>query len=118
MSFNPLLFIDVAKNIKESAATEEFYRSVVNRAYYGAYGYIKNKINFADYSYSSHQNLIDNFKKSRDREQQIIGKKLEALFAKRKVADYKYDEEFKVFNCDYCINEAQAIVAMFDKIKP
>jgi len=116
MNFDPSLFINVAKELNSTAKTEESYRSVVNRAYYGAFGYLKNKLNIADYGPSSHQTLIDCFRVSFDREQRIIGKKLEALFENRRHADYKYNIEFKGHSSQYCIEEAEKIIEMFNKL--
>jgi uncharacterized protein (UPF0332 family) len=116
MSFNPILFINVAKDLNSSAKTEESYRSVVNRAYYGAFGYLKNKLNLTSYGVSCHQDLIENFKRSDDIEHKIVGKKLEALFEKRRQADYKYNEEFKSHSCQYCIEEAEKIIELFNNL--
>lgn len=115
MSFNPTLFINVAKGLNNSARTEETSRSIVNRAYYGAFGHLKKSLDFPDYGTSSHQKLIDLFKYSVDKQSRIIAKKLEALFAKRKHADYVYHSEFKE-SCQYCIEEAENIIKMFDSL--
>lgn len=115
MTFNPALFIDVAKDLNQKAKTEETYRSIVNRAYYGAFGYIKARLGFADFGTSTHQKLIDILQQSPDKNTKIIGKKLEALFLKRKMADYKYDEEVKNHSCEYCIQEAEKIIDLFNK---
>jgi uncharacterized protein (UPF0332 family) len=113
MSFNPILFINVAKDLHNSAKTEEASRSVVSRAYYGAFGHIKKKLNFSDLGTSTHQKLIENLKYSNIKEYKIVSKKLEALFKKRKLADYCYHDTFTE-SCQYCIEEAESIIVMFD----
>jgi uncharacterized protein (UPF0332 family) len=116
MSFNPILFINVAKDLNSRASTEESYRSAVSRAYYGAFGYLKDRLDLADYGPSCHQNLIDNFKNAGDKNSKIVGKKLEALFERRKHADYKYRDEFTDHNCQYCIQEAEKIIELFNNL--
>ena len=116
MSFKPILFINVAKDLNSIAKTEESYRSVANRAYYGAFGYLKDKLDFPDYGPSCHQNLINIFKFSEDKESKIVGKKLEALLEMRKKADYRYHEEFKDHTSQYCIQEAEKIIELFDNL--
>jgi len=78
---------------------------------------LKNKLNFPDYGASSHQKLIDNLLAYNDRDHKLVGKKLESLFLKRKIADYKYHEEVKSHSCQYCIQEAEAIISLFNKIQ-
>lgn len=116
MSFKPISFVNVAKDLNKTAKGEEYYRTVINRAYYGAYGYLKEKLEFADYGPSCHINLINVFKNSEDKGSKIVGKKLQALLEKRKQADYKYHEEVKDHTCQYCIQEAEKIIELFDNL--
>lgn len=115
MSFNPIKFLNVARDLNSIAKSEESSRSVVSRAYYGAFGHLVTKLHFNSYGTSVHQDLITSFLESGDRKRKILGKKLEGLFKKRKHADYKYHEEFKE-NCQYCINEADNIINLFNNL--
>lgn len=113
MAFDPRTFINVSKDL-QSGTTEAHYRSIINRAYYGAFGYIRNRLSIFVDSGSVHQEVIRTLANSESLNKKKLSKRLEALFKKRKDADYKHHEEIKQHNCKYCINEAEDIVKLFD----
>jgi hypothetical protein len=43
MTFNPKDFVKISKELK-TGCTEAHYRTVINRAYYGAFGYIREQL--------------------------------------------------------------------------
>lgn len=113
MSFDPKSFITVSKELNVGV-TEAHYRSVINRAYYGAFGYIRSKLPFYLSGPSVHQDLIKSLINSPSINEKKAGKKLEALFKKRKEADYEYNREFRQNTCDYTIKEAEATIKLYD----
>ena len=113
MSFDPQRFIDISKEL-QSGQTEAHYRSIINRAYYGAFGHIRNNLDIAVFDASVHQEVIRTLINSTEITKKKAGKRLETLFKKRKDADYKHRTEIKVHNCQFCINEAEEIIKLFD----
>lgn len=113
MSFDPKSFIKVSKELKKGI-TEAHYRSTVNRAYYGVFGYIRDKLGFQVYDASAHKELIKSLKNSPKLNEKKAGKRLETLFKKRKDADYKYNLEVKKHTCEFTISEAEAIIQIID----
>jgi uncharacterized protein (UPF0332 family) len=114
MAFDPKAFINVSEELK-SGTTEAHYRSVINRAYYGAFGYIRNKLSIYVDSGSVHQEVIKTLANSKSINKKKLSKRLETLFKKRKDADYKHNEEIKQHNCSHCLLEAQELVRLFDE---
>ncbi len=117
MSFNPQEFIKIGTSLSEDDS-EAHSRSVINRAYYGAFGYIKERLprNFG-YGLSVHNNVINFLKENEDKEVRKIGMKLETLFNKRKKADYHYDEVISAYSGKFSIDEANEAIELFNKIK-
>ncbi len=114
MAFDPRTFINVSKEL-QSGTTEAHYRSIINRAYYGAFGYIRNELRIFVDRGSVHQDVIKTLANSESINKKKIGKRLETLFKKRKDADYKHDDQVKQHNCRYCLNEAEELVKLFDE---
>ena len=113
MSFDPQRFIEISKEL-QSGKTEAHYRSIINRAYYGVFGHIRNNLNIVEFNASVHQKVIQTLVNSTDITKKKAGKRLETLFKKRKDADYKHKTEIKAHNCQFCINEAEEIIKLFD----
>lgn len=113
MSFNPKSFIDISKELK-TGVTEAHYRSIINRAYYGVFGYIRNKLPLYVDDASVHKEVIKSLSNSPLKNERRAGKRLEGLFKKRKHADYNYNEIIQQNTCFYSINEAEAIIELFD----
>ncbi|MEQ8238392.1 MAG: hypothetical protein RIA69_04225, partial [Cyclobacteriaceae bacterium] len=57
MNFDPKKFIDISEELK-SGQTEAHFRSIINRAYYGAFGHIRNNLGIAVFDASVHQEVI------------------------------------------------------------
>lgn len=113
MSFDPKKFIDISKELK-SGQSEAHYRSIINRAYYGAFGHIRNKLQIWVKDGSIHRKVIDVLLNSNEVTKKKAGKRLETLFKKRKEADYTHNIEIKAFYCMYCVEEAEEIIKLFD----
>ncbi len=111
MSFNPKDFIKISKELK-IGLTEAHFRSTINRAYYGVFGYINNDLKYV--TQNAHQDVIRFLKASLNINEKKAGSRLETLFKKRKDADYKYHDEIRRSSCDFCINEAEAIIELYD----
>ena len=113
MSFDPKKFIDISEELK-SGHTEAHYRSIINRAYYGAFGHIRNNLETSDSGLSVHQMVIKTLTCSDDTSKKKAGKKLGTLFKRRKDADYDYKKEIKVHECKHCIKTAREVIKLFD----
>lgn len=113
MSFEPKEFISISKELS-AGETEAHYRSLVNRAYYGAFGYAKIKLNIYSTDISVHKDVISTLKRSPKPEEAKAGSRLESLFKLRKFADYNYGNEMKKCNCEFAIKEAEAIIKLID----
>ncbi|GHS97801.1 hypothetical protein FACS189421_05250 [Bacteroidia bacterium] len=114
MRFNPKDFIKISKELK-AGYTEAHYRTLINRAYYGAFGYIRERLPIYTDGISVHREVIRFLENSPNRNENEIGRKLKILFNKRIEADYKYHIEVKNFLCEYVIFEAEKIIVLFDK---
>lgn len=113
MSFNPQTFLTVSKELL-SGSTEAHYRSVINRAYYGAFGHIRNRLAiFVDHG-SVHQAVINSLRRALSIQKRQAAARLEKLFEKRKEADYEHRHEVKAHNCHFWIKEAEDIIKLFD----
>ncbi len=95
MSFDPLDLLKIVQEVKGAGSTEAHYRSVSNRAYYGIFGYLRNRLvaeGRLPYSEeaSIHRKVITSLKTSHSITEQKIGGKLEFLLAERNKADYNH----------------------------
>jgi uncharacterized protein (UPF0332 family) len=115
MSFQPSSFIKIAKEL-EAGTSEAHFRSVVNRAYYGALGYLKNNLPILSISPTIHNDVIRSLKNSPKLNEQKAGSILESLFKKRKDADYDYNIQFNSRYCSYSIKDAEKIIELFDQL--
>jgi uncharacterized protein (UPF0332 family) len=114
MRFNPKDFIKISKELK-TGSTEAHYRSIINRAYYGAFGYIRDRLPIYTDGISVHKEVQQFLKRSPNENDNKAGRKLEFLFDRRKEADYKYTMEIKRFLCEDAISEAESAILLFDK---
>lgn len=114
MSFEPKDFIEISKELNKGS-TEAHYRSLINRAYYGAFGYIKKQLHIYVEGASVHREVIRVLQRSPNINEKKIGSKLESLFKKRKDADYKYNIEILRHSCNFTISDAEAIIKLFDE---
>ncbi|GHT06023.1 hypothetical protein FACS189423_10780 [Bacteroidia bacterium] len=114
MRFNPKDFIKISKELK-TGSTEAHYRSIINRAYYGAFGYIRERLPIYTDGISVHREVQRFLKRSPNENDHEIGRKLEFLFDRRKEADYKYNIEIRKFLCEDAIAEAEMIFTLFDE---
>jgi uncharacterized protein (UPF0332 family) len=112
MAFDPLEFINVAKELGKGAS-EAHFRSTINRAYYGAFGYIRNDLGVFIDSPSVHQDVIKTLYNSVSNNKQLAGKKLEALFKQRKHADYVHSKQFPTA-VTYMINDAEEVIRLYN----
>ena len=92
ISFDWRMFYDVGFCMKNISNKEEFQRSAVGRYYYAAFGTVKDyyeEIHETNIpSKDSHQILINNLKKSKNKNEREIGKKLKKFRRIRNFADY------------------------------
>jgi len=113
MKFDPLDFIEISKEL-QSGKTEAHFRSIINRAYYGAFGHIRNNLGIVVFDASVYQEVIRTLINSTEITKKKAGKRLETLFKKRKEADYKHLIEIKAFDSQFCIDEAGEIIKLFE----
>ncbi|MDP3643061.1 MAG: HEPN domain-containing protein [Bacteroidota bacterium] len=113
MSFEPKEFIKISKELSVGE-TEAHFRSLINRAYYGVFGYIKKQLPINAFDASVHQEVIAALKRSTKINEKKAGSRLETLFKRRKDADYKYDIEIHKNTCHYIISDAEEIIKLFD----
>ena len=110
MKFDPRLFYDVAEKLLANCSTESEYRSVINRAYYAAFGFGRIVVNVETTGSSIHQdtsNKLMGFKYERSKK---AGKMLQTLFNMRKKADYKYSEKVMKWECETSVKDAKEII--------
>jgi uncharacterized protein (UPF0332 family) len=88
--FDPKNFLKVAKTFTDSNIEEEV-RTMVNRAYYAAFGVARSKTGVSD-KVGTHKKVIDALFHSDKTNFKIASKSLENLYEKRKNADYDYKE--------------------------
>jgi uncharacterized protein (UPF0332 family) len=116
MSFDPREFIDIATELDDDD-NESHVRSLINRAYYGAYGYAQLKAKIpCTYDESGHRKLISYLKNIPDNKNAYkAGQTLESLFDKRKDADYHYDICIKKNANTFTIKDAKYVIELIDK---
>lgn len=113
MKFDPKEFIKVSRYLN-GGGTEAHYRSIINRAYYGVFGYLRESLSVNSTGLSVHQNVIDALKHSNNINERKLSKRLETLFKKRKDADYKYHAPVNTYLCEFCLKEAEEILRLYD----
>ncbi|MEQ8811238.1 MAG: HEPN domain-containing protein [Imperialibacter sp.] len=113
MQFDPKSFIQVSKDL-ESGQTEAHFRSIINRSYYAAFGYIRNSLGIHTEDGSVHQATISTLMGSVNTSHKIAAKRLETLFKLRKEADYKHNKPMQAWRCESVISDAEAIIKLFD----
>lgn len=117
MSFDPKSFLDTARELSASNK-EESVRTMVNRAYYAAFGVAREKTGVYK-SKETHQSVIKYLTESEDHKLIKVGKSLEALYLKRQSADYAYKNNLYASAYSNVINDAKSIIsrieAIFDK---
>ncbi|GHT40138.1 hypothetical protein FACS189437_05340 [Bacteroidia bacterium] len=114
MRFNPKDFIKISKELK-TGHTEAHYRTLINRAYYGAFGHIREQLPIYTDGISVHREVLRFLQYSSNENEQKVGEKLKYLFQQRIDADYKYNIEIKRFLCDDIISAAESAILLFDK---
>jgi len=105
-------FISVSEDLlKNSKENEAYFRTIINRAYYGAFCTARDKASFEkDKSKSIHQIVKNFYLHSEDQEKKLVGKMLAQLLKFRKAADYE-------LNCWDCTkNKATFAVLMAQDI--
>jgi hypothetical protein len=113
MSFDPCDFLAISEELNQTAS-EAHRRSLANRAYYAAFGYIKSKdSNFVSSEMSVHRDLLGKLKTSGNINLGKCGSLLETLFKGRKHADYDYRKEFKSIDCSYTLEYARKVISHY-----
>ena len=113
MPFDPSTLIGISKELS-IGTSEAHIRSVINRAYYGVFGYLKDDLKIYSDGSSVHRDVYETLIRSLSVNKQIAGKKLEGFFVKRKEADYKYHLSFNSSSKEYWIKEAQEIIRLYN----
>ncbi|MCK4252063.1 DNA-binding protein [candidate division WOR-3 bacterium] len=94
MSFNWIDLLRVAADLLKKSG-EEYYRSSINRAYYGVFGKTRQRLKTEEKKIfqppNVHKQVIDYFKKNNDNLYRQIGYDLDRLRKERVKADYKDD---------------------------
>jgi uncharacterized protein (UPF0332 family) len=114
MRFDPKDFIKISKELK-TGSTKAHYRSIINRAYYGAFGYIRERLPIYTDGISVHREVLRFLKNSPNKNENKVGQKMEFLLNQRIDADYKYHIEIKSFLCENVISVAESAILLFDK---
>ena len=112
MRFSPEDFLRVSEDILAGDGSEAHYRTVVNRAYYAAFGYAVEEFGLKVFDGSVHRVTYNTLKNSTQTEYINAGIKLELLFKKRKEADYNYSVRIKRHTSEYSIKEAKEIIQL------
>jgi uncharacterized protein (UPF0332 family) len=115
MSFNPKELIKVASHLGSLEDKEEHVRSMVNRAYYAAFGAAKIKTGICNKN-DIHKLVIAKLKSSKDKSAKNAGLALDSLRDLRRKADYEYDIKLVKTRCANVINDATYIIQELDKI--
>lgn len=113
MSFDPVDFLKISNELL-SGNSEAHYRSLINRAYYAAFGHVRNKLHISVSDGSVHKAVIQRLKTSESFEQAKAGAMLERLFKRRKECDYLHHIKVKQHQCEYNIKEAERIIDLFN----
>src|SRR5690606_20850317 len=114
MSFDPVDFLKISNELL-AGNTEAHYRSLINRAYYAAFGHIRNSLYISNASGSVHKEVIQRLKSSESIVQAKAGAALERLFKRRKECDYDHHKPVKSYQCEYNIREAEKIIELFNQ---
>lgn len=114
MKFDPREFLDIAERINDASKKESEFRSVVNRAYYAAFGFGKQVVNITTTDASVHRDTYERLSRYEYEGAKKAGKMLESLFKRRKRADYTYHEPIRKWESEASIGEAREII---DRLK-
>lgn len=113
MTFDPKTLIEISQELS-IGNTQAHLRSVINRAYYGVFGYLRNDLRIYSEGSSVHRDVYETLIRSLSVNKKIAGKKLEGFFLKRKEADYKHHLTFPESSKEYWIKEAQEIIRLYN----
>ena len=95
MSFNWNDYVDLAEDLL-NRTEESCFRSSISRAYYGVFCTVRNIKGYNNYAGPDvHWKVINEYKSSRDKKEQNIGRILDKLRKARNDADYN---EVKTIN--------------------
>jgi uncharacterized protein (UPF0332 family) len=111
MIFNWIRYIYLADELL-TGTDEAYYRSAISRAYYGVFCITRDKKGYSDYKKSdAHSKVIENYAKSNDEDERVIGSILDEMRKARNLADYnsgkvisKVDAERMVYSAKYILD--------------
>lgn len=113
MQFDPRTFINVSRDLT-TGNSQAHLRSIINRAYYGVFGYLRNELRIYSEGSSVHRDVYQTLIRSVSVNKQIAGKRLESFFVKRIEADYKHNLTFHSSSKEFYIKEAEEIIRLYN----
>ncbi len=117
MSFDWLKYIILAKECAKRTE-EEYLRTAISRAYYGAFCFLRDEKGIITKNYSSgqHQIVIETYKFSGNKYERQIGDKLAKLKKQREDADYDSNKQIISGDIKRALLRADEIMKLFRKI--
>lgn len=126
-SFDPALFISIAKRIADNDLSLEARRTIVGRCYYAAYGSLR--VCMAAANGTTEKRLFGDSGRHRDlhtalsyagREFGVLANSLGSLLSKRVRADYEYDGRADITEREawVAIDEAEEALSEIERIEP
>lgn len=111
--FKPRKFLKLASDLINDKKYEEIsrIRTSIGRAYYAAHLFTKEKMERLGYNvpddHTVHRFVIDELM---DRGDTTIGGKLDRLFEKRRIADYRMDTPLNMGEGRYCVRLSDEVI--------
>lgn len=116
--FRPRKFLKLATQLIDDRDYEELcrIRTAVGRAYYAAFLYVRAKLGSLGYTlpddHTVHRAVIDTLMERKDT---TIGSQLDALFEKRRIADYYMDTPISKGEGNYCMKVSERVIYTSEK---
>ena len=110
MSFNWIKYIHLAIELL-NGNNESYYRSAISRAYYGVFCIIRDREGFSYYRKSDvHSKVIEEYTKSNDEDERVIGSILDELRKARNLADYNSGKVISKVDAERMVDSAKYIL--------
>lgn len=110
MNFNWIRYIYLATELLKGS-DESYYRSAINRAYYGVFCIARDRKGYSNYKRSDvHSKVITEYVKSNDEDERSVGFLLVELRNSRNQADYNSNKVIRKNEAERMVKAAKSIL--------
>jgi uncharacterized protein (UPF0332 family) len=108
-------FLKVAEDLSLSSQDEAKRRTAISRAYYAAFCAARKHLNDESITENIHRNVINAYQYSQNKDEKMIGWKLDLIRKHRVTADYFDSKPVTIDDVDYSIARAKEIFEIIEQ---